>query len=138
MNAIHKIDYTKIHKIKLKTTELINFISTFQPKLYANANRAGVMPIRYYLNKDSHFTERFMDRNLNQGYIGSLFKQLLERKYCEILFLAKLNSRFDLAVTYKDIKVLFIVKVLDNGITINPVTAMPLSYKTSSKYEINL
>lgn len=66
---------------------------------------------------DFHFFERVIQRNVNRGRLGSLFKKLIDERYCELLYLFHLSRKFYkmdedkqfLLVTYKDVNVIFIM-----------------------------
>jgi hypothetical protein len=68
-------------------------------------------------NKDNHFCERVLERNVDRGRLGSLFKLLITQKYCELLYLfhtARKHYKMDeekpfLLVTYKDINIIFMM-----------------------------
>lgn len=71
-------------------------------------------------NKDNHFFERVLERDVDKGRLGSLFKLLITQKYCEVLYLfhtARKEYKMDevkpfLLVTYKDLNVIFMM--IDN------------------------
>ena len=68
-------------------------------------------------NKDVHFFERVIEREIDKGRLGTVFKSLINDNYCELLYLFH-KSRMDydlnmikpfILVTYKDLNVIFMM-----------------------------
>jgi hypothetical protein len=67
--------------------------------------------------KDNHFFERVLGRSIDKGRLGSLFKLLLDDRYCELLYLYHMarktykmeEEKIFLLAVYKDVNAIFIM-----------------------------
>ena len=73
------------------------------------------MNIEIRLKTDLHFFERVIERNIDRGRLGSLFKSLINDRYCELLYLFHTSRKLYkmnedsvfILVTYKDVNIIF-------------------------------
>lgn len=111
---------------------------------------AGATPLKFSLNmRDTHFAQRVIERDIDKGQIGSVFKILIERYLCELLYLTHTPPQHNrdytrIVIRYKDVIIILRFKasfLVDNlpECRIFLATVMPRGYLVSEhEYEMIL
>jgi len=100
--------------------------------------------------RDTHFFERVIERGIDKGRLGSLFKKLISDKYCELIYLfhrSRMVHKMDeeklfILVTYKDLSVIFMMCDGTDGRWLRwelvPLTILKNNDKFEYNYRIDL
>ena len=100
----------------LRASFIEHVVKPLRVKEPYNKPEESIIEIRLK-KKDNHFIERVLEREVDRGRLGSLFKLLITQKYCELLYLfhtaRKEFKMFEekpfLLVTYKDLNIVFMM-----------------------------